>query len=493
MASKKQDWLEKAEADIRRGDGDKVRKKLNLLQKRGVPNDQVPQVAHLARRVGMYHFATNLLHREVYQINTEPSQELLAEYALCLNGLGRYSEALDIFSKLPDTLVSHYAISYAGCHIHDWNYAEGLRILQKYRPSQWSNYSELVYGLNLASCFIETNALEEARGLLLEIKKVSDKESFSMLASNSMELLGQIEYKIGQYENAMQLFTESEMNLKSTKNVSWLYSLKWKSICEMQLKGVEIGSPLLKEVREQARKFLHWETLRDCDLHESILRQDSAQFNRVYFGTPSQAYRKMALSLSNDSFQLNPELIYGPKKKARPDYILDLNHVQFSPMAIDLEWTDLSKRLMLALTKDLYRPISIYQLHGDLFADEHYNPLSSKQKTYKVVENFRKLIENHPSGCTVDSRRHYGYRFRSQQPLLVIYPEKITKHNWSQSESFLQILKSNFGDNTFNRQDVCNVLSLTESSAIRKVKELHKEGHIEKIGGGRSTRYKFVS
>ncbi len=493
MKKERPNWIQQAESDIRQGNGVNVIKKLRILQKNGVPKDLVFEVAILAKRVGLYQFATNLLFREVIQKETEQPPEHMAEYASCLSRVGNYLEANEIFSQLPDNIIKDYAIQYADCLFHCWDYNKACQVLVQFQPPQYETYKELVYALNLTSAQTQNGQLDAAENLITMVSEVAKSSDFSMILANSLEILGQVQFQRGKLNEAQSLFQQSEKLLRNTKNVSWLYSLKWCAILELQLNPG--GSKVLKnlqEVRGQARKFMHWETLRDCDLYQAIHTQDSSLLSRVYFGTPNPIFREKVKKENINNLVLNPNILMGPKSDSEP-CVLDLNKAQFQPSSVDIEWNDSSRKLIIGLTKDLYRPASIYQLNREIFSEEHFNPFSSRDKTYKVVRKLRDLLENHPTGARIENRRGYGYRFRAKESLLVIYPDRIEQQSYSAEQSLAQRVFDFFGETEFNRKEFCHAMDVADRSGSRMLKDLVDQNLIEKIGSGPATKYKRSS
>ncbi len=440
----------------------------------------------------MYHFGANILFRIYNDPLEESSPQLIAEYASCLAGAGNYIEAQNLFSKLPDDVLSDHVLSYSDSLFRLWESQKANEVLERFAPKSLETYADLVYGLNLAASHIVCDKYSQAEELLTEIKKKAHKENHNMIYGNSLELFGQIHFSKNRIEKANQLFKESERLLRSSNNLSWLFSLKWATFSTIELGGMshQEMSDRIDEVRKVARQFLNWETLRECDLYEAVCTDNQCLFNRVYFATPHRTFREKALRKSQSRFQLNSSVQIGPGNQKRTQ-CLDLNLIEFHPF--DLEMSKIQKILLKTVTKDLYSPIPIYQLFYDLFPGEFFNPLTSKDKTYKQISKLRSILELHPSQLRLDNLRNYGYRFRSKEPLTLIYPLKEESNEALTDKIFVVKAQTHFGSRPFSRKEFSQLNDMTDRSASRILKHLEESGDFEKVGQGRSTKYKVAS
>ena len=487
-------WIVNAEKDIRSGKGEKVKQELVKLQKAGVPREALIDCAVLAKRVGMYQFGANILFREINIATKENTPQMLAEYAACLSGMGQYKQVQKIFESLPENVIRDYSVQYADSLFRNWNYEKGRDVLLKFRPAQWEDYNELVFGLNLASAHIECNFFDDAKSLLDEVLFQAQSKNHLMIEANCLELLGQLNFHQSNFEKAYTLFSKSEALLRKTANLSWVFSFKWMTFSEIAMQKTNtknIGK--LADVRKAARGHMYWEALRSCDLFEAIYTGNSELFNRVYFGSPSLHFRKKALKFSEFKFKLDNTISLGPIKKYPSQALLDLQVVKFTPEKFDLNWSSLSKNLLVTMTNDLFRPLSIFQIHQEVFNETYFDPESAKDKTYKIIGKFRDLIKNHPLGLSLESRRGFGYRFRCKQPIWLKYPLEQSMVPATSESRIIAEVKTHFGMTEFNRQDFSNLTSKSDRSASRLLKNLEEKGLVLKIGKGPNTKYKLVS
>lgn len=486
--SKSSQWIDDADEMIRKGQGQKVRDLLAKIQRRGVPKDQLVECANLARRVGMSTFALNILFRTVYQDVASPEPRAVAEYAANSSAAGNYIEANKLFENLPSEILGQYCIEYADSLFKSWNYEKASSLLDKYAPSSWNSYRDMVFGLNYASSLIETKQGSKAIQLLEEIIDQSKKQKWEIILANALELLGQTQFHQRNYTEALQLFIESEDLLRQSGNISWVYSRKWKVITAIAQKGWSPEMAVkLNEIRKLAREYMHWETLRDCDFYESYFSENSRMYSRVYFGTPHESYRNRIKSLVGKKLSLFPSVTFG-KASAEKSFELDVSKGDFKSGSHPLELTPQNRRLLQVLTSELYRPLSIFEIFKFVFNEPYFNPTTSKDRTYKAIAALKKAMVNHPGLLSVTARKGYGYRFRTEKSLLLHYPEKPVSSDFTNEEHLL----SQFGETPFTRREFCDSHSLSERSGNRQLQSLVEEGLLEKIGSGSATKYKKV-
>lgn len=481
--SEKPDWVLEADQLIRQGQGQKVRDLLTKIQRRGVPRDQLVECAHLARRVGMFSFAINILFRSVYQEVGKPDPDHVAEYAANSSAAGNYVEAARLFESLPEEILGSYAIEYADSLFKMWDYQKACAHLENHAPENYQSYREMVYGLNLASALIETGQINKAKPLLLKLSKVSEDNSWDIIWANAKELYGQVQFYEKDYSRAEELFSSSEDLLRSSGNVSWLYSRKWRVVIELAQNGWSAPMALkLNEVKKLAREFMHWETLRECDFYEALFSENEVLFQRVYFGTPHETYRERILKRTGERFSLNPKV---PLGRLRPEFQhnLDVAWGDFAEDSEPLKLTTQSRKLLQVLVSDLYRPVSIYEIFQVVFDEPYFNPFSSKDRTYKAIAALKKSLEGHPSKASVTARKGYGYRFRAESQINLIYP-----HGQAENEGHPLLKK--ISAESFSRKEFCEALGLKDRSGSRQLKALVEEGALQKVGSGAATRYK---
>lgn len=485
-------WIVEAEGLIRSGNGSVVRNKLHVLQKNGVPKDMVLECAVIAKRVGMYQFGANILFREINDPVKVANPKLLAEYATCIAGIGQYREAEKIFSELPESIIKHYAIQYADLLFRNWNYNLAKQILVKHQPEEFQSYQDLVFGLNLVSAYIQCRDFDQASDLIKILDLVAQHNSCNMIGANLLELSGKIFFHRADYLQAHSNFKKSEELLRETKNLSWLFAYKWMNFTNVfLLPGQKSNLDGLNSVRAEARKFLHWESLREADLFDSIQTTNSKLFNRVFFGTPNEFFRNMALRISDNQFDLNSQVDIGPRSDQENIPILNMVNLTCENIDFELNWSTYNKRLVKSLTQDLYRPVNIFQMHQDIFEEKYYDPESSKAKTYKVIQKFRKLITTTPLGLTIENRRGYGYRLRANRPIRFLYPQQANQKINSPEQIIADNLEKNFGSQEFSRQEFCQLNNKSHRTAIRILNGLEEQGLVEKIGKGPKTRYRL--
>ena len=488
--NKTPEWLKSLEKHIEKGQGQKVREKLLQMQNRGVPSHLVVEVARLAHRVGMYHFATNILFPMANSETSAPSEEVIVEYAKSCAGVGNYMEAREFYARLPESVLEQHTLPYIDCLFRNWEYAEAQNILKKQFPSRLDDYMDLVLGLNLSSSYLATGDYGKAEKVLNKVDTVAVKNNHTVIHANCLEMLGQIDHFSGQFKEAIKKFETSEELLRNSQNLSWLFAFKRLHYSRLAQNPTEKNRKSLVTVRQKAREFVHWETLRDCDLFEAVHTENQELFNRVYHATPNPVFREMALNLSGNQFDLHPEVSIGPR--GRKKWKLNLDVVDFHPDELGSALKSNQRRAIVSLLSDLYSPRSIYQVFREVYDEPHFNPVTSKDKTYKLIQKLRKVLANHPTSCTVENSRSYGYRLRAGQPLMIVYPAADGQNHRIVSPE-LNALKTHLGDQFFTQKQAIEVLGKPSRTTGRWLKTMVDDGALEKTGQGKGTRYRVKS
>ncbi len=486
-------WIKQAEKLLATGQGSLVRAELKKVQKKGVDGDSLLPVARIARRTGMYQYATNLLFRLINENIDKASPEVIAEYASSCAGVGNHVEAKELFDKINESDLQDYLIIYADSLFRTWEYDKARSVLLRNKPQSFESYQDLVYGLNLCSALLTCENYDQFSEFIEEILFIAKKRGHNVILANCLEMKGQKFFLDDRLEEAISLFKESEELLKISNNISWLFSNKWRVITELKYRksNSRVVAEQLSEVRMQARTFLHWETLRECDLYESILTKNEDLFNRAYFGTPNKYFRERALKLTESQFHLDSNIPIGGDDSGNL-IIFDMKKGNFTDERLQLNLSDSMKAVLVTLFSDIYSPRSLYELFRSGYGETHFDPESSKEKTYKLLKRLRNIIAKHPSGLNMTNRRGYGYRLRAQSRVTIKYLHLHSLPHFDPLDEYKEILFSKFGTREFKAQEFAQITKKPPRSAARILVKLCSEaGPIEKLGSGSKTRYRL--
>lgn len=487
---KHREFISQMESHIRDGQFHRVELELRKLIIKKIPRNYALAYANLARRINLFNVSLQILNPIVRCQNKlhEPASALeQIEYAEVLRKLGGVNEALQILNKInvdefPKTLF-HQTL----CCFSKWDYRNAISILQKYinHPSI-DPYARFVGQVNLAAALIHEEFHAQADTLLNELRLEAKASGYRLLYGNILELSAQLEISRNQYTKAHDYLGQADLHLINASQVEKLWLQKWRSIA-LSLEQNRVEPNLLKIINT-ATEAGHWETVRDCTYYIAQINKDQNLMSKVYFGTPHLNYRQSLLKKNKSWFQVLPFLFSDSENKmaiARLD--LDTGLINGNVKAFT--FGQVQHRLLVALTRDLFKPLSILAAFGQLFPNECFDPHSSPDRVYQAVKRLRQALFRVESGLNL-VENNGGYCLAPSKHMSIVLSCDPFPND---SKDLLLIrLTKEFGD-IFSVQDVAKELGVSLSTSQRLLRWAVQENKLTKVGAGPQTKYKSLA
>ncbi len=487
-------WSEKyaaIEASVVSGHHQEGRRILDEINPKTVPREWACRYADLANRVHHSLFALKTLHRFInpslpnHEAAATDAEKMAYGYALCI--LGATDEALEILNSANSKVLPDVSFMKALTYFRKWNYAQSIPLLKNFLNSKGTNsYMRLVGQVNLVAALIITGQFDEALNWIDKVQRSCVEGSYSLLLGNSFELKAQIFFFQKKYEEASQCLEQAHDLLKGQQGLYLLFVEKWKSICELVKNHSEANLKSLHELRLKAAKLEDFETVRECDLFESIAMQNENLLRKVIMGTPSEHYRERArelfgkkmIPLGEFEWVLNShlpgeEVFFDPgKKNGDEDALYD------QPRLLSL---------FQALTMDFYRPSHLGGLFKAVYPEEKFNPYTSPDRVLQLLKRLDRWLQARQIPLRVEFKKSQ-FSLTSTAPvrIRILRGQTISSQlgRWSE-------LRAAFGDRAFNTSQISKVLGLSKTSAQRWVRQALSEGQIRASGRGRSVTYQI--
>lgn len=479
---------------IKAGKASEVRAELRkLISGKKLPRKHLLSFATIARRADAALIGLKLLNPVVHPLRKEPipATDLeKVEYAFCLSNSGAYAEALNLLKTVSVEKVPQALLAQSFCHVAVWNYAEALIILEKYCKSPLLTPYELVIGeANLAAALIVEKRASEADELCVKLIDYCKKNNNQFLLGKLLSLRAQNAIHCGLWERVPVLLKEARENLGSAGGVDQMLLDKWFAIYELHVaKGSKESLLHIRNVRSEAIKIKHWESIRQCDAYEAIYTQNARLALHVYFGTPFSSFRKSFVS------------DYGSNLMIPDSYLLELGSKKMPATLIDLTGTSninklgfkrglLSDKMLLALASDFYRPKRVTSLHYAMYPEAFYNPVSSPDKVHQAIRRLRKELsaENIPLEICEDKGL---YTLNSDKFMQIRISRNIEPKSRHQVQ--LEFLQERFKSEPFSVSEAAKALDLAIPTSFLILNEALLSGALNRFGKGKATRYQFI-
>jgi tetratricopeptide (TPR) repeat protein len=495
---------------IRAGQIGEARKSIKLLKIGSIPRSDIVTMANLARRVGMATWGLLLLRpilRSEKPIHPPANVAEKAIYAALLIKVGAVTEALALLKdhqepNHPDVLLySSYA------YMERWEYGRVIDYLQKYlKCAQVSAYQKAIAKVNLAAALVHEEHHPEALDLLIELRAECQREKWSLLQGNCLEISAQIAIKQNKWNMTESLLDEAE-KLNAEAHRYQLFIEKWRVIAKLiQNPKSSAVFAETEQLRAKAISMGAWETHRDLDLHLGMSREDQPLLVKLYFGTPYRSYRRQI----EDFFRLrgwtfpnsllwsfaesSPELSLGTTNETSPqECVLNIYEGAKNGVALVKAGQNLH-RLLILLSSDLYRPISIGYVFSQLYPKEFFNPLTSPSRVFHNIKRLRNMFtENKIPIHIMFDKGHSSLKPTGPVGLLLQKNSALTPLSASKLSqlAILKNLKKHFPFRSFSVGDAAQQTSLSPTTIRTILKNALLHRRVYSTGVGRATRYRF--
>lgn len=487
--------LEKIESLVIQGQHGEAKQFFEGVNLKQIPKVQLAPFAELACRMSEPIMALKLLNDVVcpenrFALSATDKEKFI--YATALANLGAVHEAIEMFSTIDHRNEPEVLLRKAMAYFRDWNYTAAVPLLEDYlKQSNLAPYRQLIGKVNLAAAFVIENRFDEAQQLLNKIKQVCEENSYLLLLGNTFELQGQIQFFQKDFDQAELLLDQSMRILKNQGGEFFLFAEKWKLINRLFQNNNEKNLNALVQFRFKAKSLNEFETVRDCDLFESVLTQNGDLFRKVIMGTPSEHYRRRARQL------------FGKIMTAQGNFTLELgseqpteNHFSFNPYEVQNNQQGLYTKPQLlalfeALMVDFYKPSYIGLLFQRIYKNEKFSAYTSPQRVLSLMKRLNQWFAEKKVPLQVKFKKSEFQIIAIDSACVRIFLQRTKPLSKEQGQLFS--LKQHFKDRTFSAMAVSEKMDISKSSAQNLILQAIENGYIKKMGTGRSTTYSIIS
>jgi len=469
--------IQRCDAEIRKGKSGIVETLLRNLELSQIPRSHAAPLAQICRRAGLYSTGLKILTRIVRPAkkSEEPASEMeLCEYAALLARIGSAREALSILSKLGGSQHPETHLQTALTHIMLWDYTLAIPGLREYLRGQPDAYAAAIAKVNLAACLIFTSAYSEALVLLEEIVAGNPPPR---VKGNCLELRTQVHIAQGHFSDAKRDLKRASEIFSADNSYDRLFVDKWHAvIAALESSDTSPMDELLARIRDKR----HWNSLREIDFFSLKIRFDQRIFDKLYFGSPFDAYRERLLR----EFGREPSetLIVG----SGGGMILDVNHGSIDGHGA-LNSGKKIHHLLIALTRDLYSPATVAALFFEIHPSQHFDIFSSPARIHQLIYRCRDWLKSEQLPLSIDIEAD-GFQLTCGPGIAL----KLNRgRQFHPAQALLAQLELHFGAAEFSVKEAIEKCGLPRSSTHRNLKQLAGEGLLEITKQQRQHKYRL--
>lgn len=478
------------DAAIRGGNSRHARSLLLHQKIRAIPREAKREFARLCRRAHLNTLALKVLNPIVRpsggKLSTATELEK-AEYAAALTYVGTTQEARGILKTLHADRNAEVYLLHAFALFAEWRYGEAVPLLESYVKAPGLNdYARLIGRTNLAAALVYERH-SRADTVLDELFREATPKTNPLVYGYALKLVAEKQVNEKKWKEARASLAKAQSFFPSTDSLEALFIRKWLAIVELYEKPSR-GTKAFDEIREEALKLRHWETLRSSDYHVAVATKDANVIHRFLFGTPFDSLKQKLLADLGREVKLPAaydwELKSGAKVKvlAFDDLVREKRGHLKAGQALS--------RLVAVLCTDFYRPFRSAELHAKLYEAEYFNPVTSPHRVAQLISRLRGVWAKEK--CPLEVAIAKGqYSLASKVPLAVRLPKDLKPAGSGVVR--LDRLRAELAAKPFSIQDVCRVLDLPAWTAKRLLKDAQAKGELLRKGAGKGTSYLFKS
>jgi hypothetical protein len=485
------------EERVRAGRLAEVRAELRRFKK--IERADLAKFAELARRAGAPGLALRRLVsivRPSGRARVEATAAEALEYAGALITAGAGEEGRTLLESRADLKSPQSLLFRAFSHFAEWDYGAALPLLEAYVEAPGlSDYQRLIGEVNLLASLVTEGESRRGGPLLDRLLTKTAGSDLARLHANVLELGAQLAIRQGEFREARSLLAKSSALATDPTSPEALFARKWsflaRALDPKSRLSAAAASQELASLRKHALRLNHWETLRDCDLHEALFRKDAALFEKVYRGTPYAAYRERVAGdfakRFGGAFEPSVAFAWIPEgsRSARSRWSWPEGGAErvFKPGQVP-------ERLMGALLADFYRPAGVVKIFGRVFPERYFHPVYSANLVHQALYRLRAaLAEGGVPFEIVEERRLYRLRSRDAG-FAVVFGREGPRRNAPESK-LLEEIRSRFGDRKFSPRELRAKTKIPERSLQRLLSGLVSGRGIRRTGSGAGTRYQL--
>lgn len=498
------DWellIKNVDELIKQGQVNEARRVLWAVSPKDIPRKYIVPVARLTRRTRMNYFTLRVLKPVIktdHLFSGYSTEEELALFAGALVRVGARNQGIKILSELeahrnPDVLMFQ-----VDAYFSEWNYKAAIPLLKKYLEfEQLSDYQILVGKLNLAASLVFEGLNGQAQDLLAVLRAEFKSKNYRLLYANSLELSAQVSLAQKKFSLASNQLELASKILKNESSSYGFFLMKWKTISDLiQFPNNKNVIEKIRLLKEESKKINDWESLRQIDFFNSISAQNEKLFLHLMIGTPYVNYRSILRKKYGSEVELPKSYQFQITDKERlplSDEIAftinkahSLNIRDGKTDKCSLSYGQLPHRLLMLLTKDFYRPLSVGEAFSLLYANEYFDPISSPERIRNLVSRINVWFKKSKIPLFVQSEFQMLHLVSKSQMILEVATENtvLNKNNLLLAKLYQQVQK-----NWFTSSALAIALNISQRSSQRLI---HANSNLfETQGTGQNQRYRY--
>lgn len=493
--------LEEIQQIIRAGSIPEARRRILGLFGKRVERRHRVRLAYLANQISLNDKAVQLLSRIVRPSEgaSDATEEERAEYGMALADLGAADEALAIFSKLDVERIPRIFRAYSLAHFRKWDWLRALPMIERFVARARPVAIDRLWGrLRLAAALMHgKNELHRSLELLEGVVRETRPDHYPLVRLEALNFLAQNHYLLRDWRGARATLSSLDDMSEGNDPMYALVVRQWRALVTLQQPGADPRAARreLRSAREGFVEMGRYFSVRSCDFYLAKTTRDPRRLAYLFYSTPYPGFRGKLLEAFGCDDSSVPAFFDWRIGTGRsgPSFVLDVRNGRANRGSAALKPGQLPQRLLEALALDFYKPPNVVELHERLYPGEFYRPSTSPHRVHEAARRLRAWFSS--SRVPLELTERSGlYRLASESDVAIRLPkpglDPASPKAEPKTSDLVERLRGNFGGREFGSTDAAELVGISRNSAIASLTEASALGLLERLGAGRSTRYR---
>lgn len=207
---------------------------------------------------------------------------------------------------------------------------------------------------------------------------------------------------------------------------------------------------------------------------------------------PAREYQIMILETTGGSYTLERRQVEGFVKAAKLDVLVDLERENaiIGDVTVGMEGREIPLKILAAMVRREGKPMTLGQIFEDSWG-RRYNPSFDSNTVYFHMCRLRKILEDaHPGLKDLVIKVTGGYRLKPGMRMGTVTRQTAPRAEDRSRQSVVEVVRQR---GFINNRSYCEITNASRSTALRELADLVRLGVLERVGQGRSARYKLAS
>lgn len=207
--------------------------------------------------------------------------------------------------------------------------------------------------------------------------------------------------------------------------------------------------------------------------------------------TPSREYQIMVLETAGGTYTLERRQLEGFVKAAKLDILVDIEreNALIGEIVVGMEGREIPLKILASMVRRQGKPMTLGQIFEDAWGRK-YNPSFDSNTVYFHMCRLRKILEDASAGLKdIVIKVTGGYRLQPGLRMGTVTRQTAPRAEDRSRQSVVEVVRQR---GFINNRSYCEITNASRSTALRELADLVRLGVLERVGQGRSARYRLA-